>query len=150
MNWLKELDLTNWNMWSALAAWIELMFFFIPAIGYFLYSKISYVDYWIFNQTESGMKIAIHNKSKTSLFVLQEEICVKNRKKSCTYQLPVQSNHEVNYMCIQPDGVIYINIDYAIYQIVSSDQIILFIQFGGKRYKQKKIIKRESTYVCES
>lgn len=150
MDWLRQLDILNWDALSALAAWTEIMILFIPAVVYFFYSKISYVGYWSFNQTPNGMKVAVHNKSKSSLFILQEEICVKNKLTSHTYCLSIQSNCGMNYICIKPDDIIYINIDYEIFHILPSDRIILYIQFGGKRCKQRKKIKRGNTYVCES
>ena len=150
MDWLKQLELINWDIWTAIAAWTEIMLFFIPAVGYFFYSRISFVSYWVFNQTSNGMNVAIHNKSKSSLFILQEELCVKNGQNCHTYQLPIKSNCEMNYICIRPDDVIYINIDYEIYHISSTDQIILYIQFGGKRHKQKRKIRRGTIHVCES
>lgn len=150
MNWLKQLELINWDMWAALAEWIEIMILFIPVVGYFFYSKLSFVNYWEFNQTSNGMNIAIHNKSKSSLFILQEELCVKNGHNCHTYYLPMKLNFEINYVCIRPDDVIYINIDYEMYHIEPSDQVILYIQFGGKRHKQKRKIKRGNTYVCKS
>ena len=127
----------NWDLWSALAAWTEIIILFIPAVGYFFYLKFSFVSYWVFNQTSNGMNVAVHNKSKSSLFVLQEEICVKNGQNCHTYCLPTKLN-----LCIRPDDVIYINIDYEMYHISASDQIILNNQFGGKRRKQKKKIKK--------
>ncbi len=150
MDLLKQFEFINWDFWSALAAWTEIMIFFIPAVAYFFYSKFSFVSYWIFNQTSNGMNIAIHNKSKSSLFILQEEICVKNSQNCHTYCLPMKSNCDMNQICIRPDDVIYINIDFEIYNISSFDQIILYIQFGGKKRKQKKKIKRGNAYVCKS
>lgn len=142
MNLLNQIDIMNWDLWSALAAWTEIIILFIPAVGYFFYSKFSYVSYWVFNQTTNGMYVAIHNKSKSSLFVLQEEICVKNGQNCHTYSLSAKANCEMNQICIRPDDVIYINIDYEMYHISSSDEIILYIQFGGKKRKQKKKIKK--------
>lgn len=150
MDCLKQFKFINWDAWSALAAWIEIMILFIPAVAYFFYSKFSFVSYWVFNQTSNGMNVAIHNKSKSSLFISEEEICVKNGQNCHIYHLPMKSNCEMNYVCIRPDEVIYISIDYEMYHISSSDQIILYIQFGGKKHKQKKKIKRGNINVCES
>ena len=150
MDLLKQLEDINWDVWSALAAWTEIMIIFIPAVWYFVYSKFSFISYWIFNQTPNGMNVAIHNKSKSSLFILQEEICVKNSQNSHTYCLPVKANCEMNQVCIRPDDVIYISIDYEMYHISISDQIILYIQFGGKRRKNKKRIRKGNSHVCES
>lgn len=150
MDWLKQLGYINWDALSALAAWTEIMILFVPAVGYFIYSKLNYTNYWVLNQTSNGMIIAIHNKSKSSLFILQEEICVKNGQNYHTHCLPMKSNCEMNYVYIRPDDTIYISIDYEMYNISYSDQIILYIQFGGKKRKQKKRIKRGNTHVCES
>lgn len=142
MNLLKQLEFVNWDFWSALAAWAEILIIIIPAVGYFFYSKFCFVSYWTFNQTTNGMKIAIHNKGISSLFVLQAEICVKNKRNCQTYCLLMKSNYEINQVCIRPDDVIYIDIDYEMYHISSSDKIILYIQFGGKRCKQRKKLKK--------
>ena len=150
MDLLKQLEFINWNIVSALAAWTEILIIFVPAVVYFFYSKLSFVDYWAFNQTSNGMSVAIHNNSRSSLFILQEELCVKNSQNNHTYCIPLKSNYEINYVCIKPDEAIYIDIDYEIYHISYSDQIILYIQFGGKKRKQRKKIKRGNTNVCES
>lgn len=135
---LQQFDFTNWELLSALAAWTEIFILFIPAVGYFFYSKINFVNYWTLNQTSNGMAVAIHNKSKSSLFVLQEEICVKSSHNCHKYKLPIEKTQ----VCIKPDDVIYINIDYEMYHISISDKIILYLQFAGKGRKQKKKIKK--------
>lgn len=150
MNCLVQLNLLDWEMWSAIAAWIEIIILFIPIIGYIFYSKLNFANYWVLNQTSNGIDIAIHNKSKSSLFVLQEEICVKNSKGCSTYSLFIKHNSKINHICIKPDKIICISIDYEMYHILPSDQIILYIQYGGRKYRKKIKIKRGNEHVCES
>lgn len=142
MQFYDYIKTVNWDAVSALAAWVEILLIIIPVISYFIYSKINYVSYWNFRQTPNGIMIALHNKRKSSLFILKQEIYIKRKKLSCTYQLPLQSDSNLDYICIKPDEIIYIKIDYEIYDISISDKVFLKIRFGGKSREKTKKVKR--------
>lgn len=142
MQFLDYIKTINWDAVSALAAWLEILLIFIPAASYFIYSKINYISYWNFKQTPNGMMIALHNKRKSSLFILNQEIVVKRKKSSHTYQLPLQSDANLDYICIKPNEIATIKIDYEIYGISTLDTVFLKIQFGGKLFKKTKKVKR--------
>lgn len=150
MKCLKQLDITNWNKWSAWAAWAQFAFLFLPAFCYFFRKRLCYINCWFFDASQNGIKMAIHNKSRTSLFMLRPEICIRNSQVSHTRRSHISLNCIANYTCIKPDDVIYINIDYVKYNISPSDHITLYVRFAGKRFSKRKKIKRGTTYVCGS
>lgn len=54
----------------------------------------------------------------------------------------METYNETLPICVKPDEVIYIIIDYEIYNIAPSDHLVLNMQFAGKCGTQKKKIKR--------
>ena len=131
----------NWDAVSAITSCIEIIIIFLPALYFFIYFKISFIDWWIYNQNENGMKVAIHNKSKSSIFILDEIIIVKNKKK-IQYSIPMISNSDTKFICIKPDDIIYINVDFKQYKITSICDVFMQLEFGGKRKVTKKIVKK--------
>ena len=144
MKWLNEI---NWEAMSAIASWTEILLIIIPAIILYIYYKFSYVNFWLFDQTLNGVKVAIHNKSKNTLFILNAKLIIKHKWKNIEYDLPVIS--DTQYSSIKPDSVAQFHIDYAMYEIKDSDIIKLRIQFGGKYLKKHKKVKR-NRYVHKS
>lgn len=144
---MKLLSEINWEAVSAIASWAEILLIIIPAIVLYIYYKFSYVNFWLFEQTLNGVKVAIHNKSKNKLFILDAKLIIKHKQKNIVYDLPVISDKQ--YSSINPDSVIQFHIDYAMYEIKESDTIRLRIQFGGKHFKKHKKVRR-NRYVHKS
>lgn len=132
----------DWNAITAIAAWVEILIFFIPAILIYIRSKIRYVEFWISEKTTNGLKIGIHNKSKYSLYMLREKIEIKGKSNISPRHYFKDLDYIGEPLRIEPDATIFINIDYEIYQILSSDKIILYVKFGGKIKEKSKVIKR--------
>lgn len=139
---LLQLTFIDWEILSALAAWAEILLIFIPAVYYFVRFKMDFVSYWIFEETSNGLKVAIHNKTKSSLFILHQELCVKKSQGIKKHTISMETYNETLPICVKPDEVIYIIIDYEIYNIAPSDHLVLNMQFAGKCGTQKKKIKR--------
>lgn len=137
MKWLSEI---NWEAVSAVASWIEIFLIIIPAIILYIYYKFSYVNFWLFDQTLNGVKVAIHNKSKNTLFILNAKLIIKYKWKNVKYDLPVIP--DTQYFSIKPDSIVQFQIDYAIYNIQDTDTIKIRIQFGGKHLKKYKKVKK--------
>lgn len=138
---MKCLSEINWEAVSAIASWIEILLIIIPAIVLYVYYKFSYVNFWLFNQTLNGVKVAVHNKSKNTLFITNAKLIIKHKWKSIVYDLSVISDKQ--YPSISPDSVIQFPIDYAMYEIKDSNTIKLSIQFGGKYLKKYKKVRRK-------
>lgn len=147
MNDMKYVNQVNWEALSTIASWAEIFLIIIPAVTLYIYYKISYVNFWVFNQTINGVKVAIHNKSKNSLFILNIKLIIKNKRNIKIYDYPLSLSQE--YLSIDPDDITQINIDYAKYEINDNDSIKLKIQFGGKYLKKYKKVKKIS-HVCRS
>lgn len=137
MRWLREI---NWDAVSAIASWTEILLIIIPAIVLYIYYKFSYVNFWLFEETPNGVKVALHNKSKNTLFISNAKLIIKRKWKNIVYDLPVISDKQ--YSSIPPDSVVQFHIDYAMYKIKDSDTIKLRIQFGGKYLKKYKKVRR--------
>lgn len=144
MKWLSEI---NWEAVSAIASWTEILLVIIPAIILYIYYKFSYVNFWLFDQTLNGVKVAIHNKSKNTLFILNAKLIIKHKWKNIEYDLPITS--DTQYSSIKPDSIVQFQIDYAIYDIKDTDTIKFRIQFGGKYLKKHKKVKK-NRYVHKS
>lgn len=139
MNYLELVKQINWTAISAIASWIQLLIVFVPIIIYFFFSKFNYIDYWILNKNENGMEVVLHNKSKSSLFLLKEEIVKKNQNIPHTITIPFDT--QVDYVCIKPDETTHIIIDYGMLGISQLDTLILTLEFGGKKLKQHKKLR---------
>lgn len=137
MKWLNEI---NWEAVSAIASWTEILLIVIPAIILYIYYKFSYVDFWLFDQTLNGVKVAIHNKSKNTLFILKAKLIIKHKWKNIEYDLLVISDRQDS--SIKPDSVVQFHIDYEIYDIEDTDTIKIRLEFGGKYLKKHKKVKR--------
>lgn len=137
MRWLSKI---NWEVVSAIASWTEILLIIIPAIVLYIYYKFSYVNFWLFEGTLNGVKVALHNKSKNTLFILNAKLVIKCKCKNIIYDLPVISDKQ--YASINPDGIVLFHIDYAMYKIKDSDTIKLRIQFGGKYLRKYKKVRR--------
>lgn len=136
---MKCLNQINWEALSAIASWTQILLIIIPAIVFCIYYKISYVDFWVFDQTANGIKVAIHNKSKNTLFILNAKLIIKQKRKTQVYDLPLSADKQ--YSSISPDSITQFNVDYTIYEIEDSDTIKLKIQFGGKYLKKHKKVR---------
>ena len=137
MDFVFELQTIDWNTIAAIATCLEVIIVFIPALFFFVYFKINYLDWWIYNQTQNGMKVVLHNKSKSSIFVLRQTIQVKSNSNR-EYTIPLMSNSEINSIQIKPDDFIVLNLDFRLYDITPDCDVILHLEFGGKR---KRIIR---------
>ena len=142
IDFIFELHTIDWNTISAVATCFEVIIVFIPAVFFFVYYKVNYLDWWIYDQNQNGMKVVLHNKSKSSIFVLKQTIQVKNNE-TREYTIPLISNSEINSIQIKPDDFIVLNIDFGLYDISHDCDVILYLEFGGKG---KRIIKLHKKY----
>lgn len=126
----------NWDAVTAIAACLEVLLVLVPAIILVINYKLCYIEFWFYKKTSNGVTIVLHNKSKSSLFLLDQTMINKRHgsKKKCRISLPL--NNENNNR-IEPDGITYIPIDYAIYKTCASDKKIIKLKFGGKFMKKK-------------
>lgn len=129
-----ELQKIDWNTIAAIATCMEVIIVLVPALFYLVYFKINYLDWWIYSHNQNGMKIVIHNKSKSSVFLLKQKLQIKSNSNK-EHDIPQKSNSEINSIQIKPDEFIVINVDFGFYNITPNCDVFLHLKFGGKRKK---------------
>lgn len=140
-NWLNILTNINWDAVSAIAACLEVIIILVPAVIFFFYTRLKFAKLWISNKSQNGIQIAIHNKSKNSIYLLNEKIITSNKSGINKFDIHINFEDDSKFICIQPDEAIFVDIDFAKYSIVSGSTITLELKFGGKFRKVRKKIK---------
>lgn len=130
MNCLVELGVIDWNKCTALATWFSNMLILYPMFIYFLVKTLKYIDHWFLDESTTGLTIAIHNKTKSSLFILQAKLVIQGEH--------TKDIDDLTSNCIKPDEFLKIPIDYVKHGITDAEHVSLHIHFAGK-IKDKKI-----------
>lgn len=131
----KDLNMVNWEAVSAITSIFEICLLFVPTILVYLYVRVVLIDCWIYNETKNGLEIAIHNKGKTSIYILNLKI-IKTSSSFCKAYVYCET-----FICIKPDEMYPIHIDYQKYSLTQTDSLKLEMNYGGKKRKLCKKIR---------
>lgn len=133
MNTLLELGAIDWNKSAALAAWFSNILIFTPLLICFIVKICNYISHWVVNESTTGLTLAIHNKTQSSLFILHVKLVIHGK--------PTKDIDPSSFRCIKPDEFIRIPIDYTKHDIKSNDHVSLHIHFAGKGSAKKIKVK---------
>lgn len=64
--WIKDLP---WEMFDTLISFAELLVLFVPATVAFMYYKVQSVSLSVYNITDHGATLLIHNKTNRTIFI---------------------------------------------------------------------------------
>lgn len=135
---MAELLKNNFD-WSAVSAIVDILGLFtiwIPAIIYYIYSHISFMDCWIIEETSNGLTIALHNKVKYSIYVSYCNVKIFCNKDVSSYK------YDMNAISIKPDEICQLKIDINDIDIPSRNFFCLKVKFNGRRSTYYQIMKR--------
>lgn len=126
--------------WTAIDVVINLfntLIIFIPALVSFVYYKTHKIDIYITSQTNSGIKLYLHNVSKNTVFILDAIIKSKELENDVSVINSFETQENSETKCILPDSMICLTLDYAMLNITPIKKGKLILCVGNRRIVKK-------------
>lgn len=126
--WIENLP---WQMFDTLINFAELLVLFVPATVAFMYYKVQSVSLSVYNITDQGATLLIHNKTNRSIFISDINFIADT---NCDFRNPVVIwNNTISQL--KPDDYLEVVVNYT------KDSPNMQIFYFSVHYDQKKIKK---------
>ncbi len=129
--WIRDLP---WDMFDTLINFTELLVLFVPATVAFMYYKVQSVSLSVYNITDYGATLLIHNKTNRSIFISDIKFIANT---NCSFSNPVVNWNKTIFQ-LKPDDYVEVIVNYT--KDLPDIQIFhFFVHYDKKRIKKIKV-----------
>lgn len=127
----------DWTAFDAMINLFDTFIIVIPAIITFIHYKVNKLEINVISKTNSGIKLCLHNVSRSTIFVLKASLDSKelHNKIDIIEYFTSESNEKL--LSIKPDCVISLTLDYTIMNISPIKKGNITIYNGNHKIKKK-------------
>ncbi len=129
--WIRDLP---WEMFDTLINFAELLILFVPATIAFMYYKVQSVSLSVYNITDHGATLLIHNKTNRSIFISDITFIANT---NCGFRNPVV-NWNKTISQLKPDDYLEVVVNYT-KDLPDMQTFHFFVHYDQKRSKKIKV-----------